>query len=111
MKLGQRFYDPSLGRWTQQDPIPNGNLYVYTGDNPVNFIDVTGTDSVTQTVANLAFNVGNTAAAVAVSAQGVAFFAPVTAPVTEPIAGLAAEAAATSYAVGAVATVANWLGA
>jgi RHS repeat-associated protein len=42
VKLGQRFYDASLGRWTQQDPVPSGNLYLYTGDNPVNFVDPSG---------------------------------------------------------------------
>ena len=42
VKLGQRFYDPTLGRWTQQDPVPSGNLYVYAGDNPVNFTDPSG---------------------------------------------------------------------
>jgi len=49
VKLGQRFYDPSLGRWTQRDPLPKGNRYVYAGDNPTNFVDPTGligTDSV-----------------------------------------------------------------
>lgn len=25
VKLGQRFNDPSLGRWTQEDPVPGGN--------------------------------------------------------------------------------------
>jgi len=42
VKLGQRYYDPTLGRFTQQDPVPSGNLYVYVGDNPVNFTDPTG---------------------------------------------------------------------
>jgi len=39
--FGQRYYDPSLGRWTQQDSLShigdpaNGNRYTYTGDDPV----------------------------------------------------------------------------
>jgi len=40
VKLGQRFYDPSIGRWTQLDPLGEG--YVYAGDNPVNFVDPSG---------------------------------------------------------------------
>jgi RHS repeat-associated protein len=50
-KMGERYYDPSLGRWTQQDPIVNAlnplqwNRYVYVGDNPVNYTDPNGTDT------------------------------------------------------------------
>ena len=48
-KIGARYYDPSLGRWTQQDPIDqagdlrNANRYVYAADDPVNFTDPMGT--------------------------------------------------------------------
>ncbi len=45
LKIGQRYYDPSLGRWTQQD-LPGTlfnpmtlNRYVYVGNNPCNPID------------------------------------------------------------------------
>lgn len=48
-KFGTRYYDPSTGRWTQQDPI-GGSIadprtvdhYSYAGDNPVNDNDPTG---------------------------------------------------------------------
>ena len=46
--MGERYYDPALGRFTQQDPIHNPldpkswNRYVYVGNDPVNFIDPTG---------------------------------------------------------------------
>jgi RHS repeat-associated protein len=49
-KLGQRYYDPALGAFTQQDAsqLPanpeNGNLYAYAGDNPASYIDPTGAD-------------------------------------------------------------------
>ncbi len=39
-KFGTRYYDPSLGRWTQLDPVGAG--YVYAGDDPVNAVDPSG---------------------------------------------------------------------
>ncbi|MHB8468190.1 MAG: RHS repeat-associated core domain-containing protein [Gaiellaceae bacterium] len=47
-KYGQRYYDPTLGRWTQPDPINNPldlhgwNGYTYAGDDPVNNTDPSG---------------------------------------------------------------------
>jgi RHS repeat-associated protein len=50
-KFGTRYYDPNLGRWTQQDPIGGTvaspstvDRYTYAGDNPVNRSDPTGAD-------------------------------------------------------------------
>jgi RHS repeat-associated protein len=49
-KFGARYYDPTLGRWTQPDPLSSltaatTNPYTYAGNNPVNNIDPTGTFS------------------------------------------------------------------
>jgi RHS repeat-associated protein len=48
-KFGARYYDPSLGRWTQRDPIAGSianpsamDRYVYAGDSPVNLTDPSG---------------------------------------------------------------------
>lgn len=47
-KFGERWYDPKLGRWTQQDPLHqpidprNANAYMYAGQDPVNLTDPTG---------------------------------------------------------------------
>ena len=47
-QFGQRYYQPNLGRWTQQDDLnvigdpANGNRYTYTGDDPINNIDPSG---------------------------------------------------------------------
>jgi RHS repeat-associated protein len=49
--MGQRYYDSSIGRWTQQDPLVSlvdpmqWNRYVYVGDDPVNYVDPSGMDS------------------------------------------------------------------
>lgn len=48
-KIGFRYYDQQLGRWTQQDPIVGfvdprtSNRYIYAGQDPVNIVDPTGT--------------------------------------------------------------------
>lgn len=46
---GQRYYSPTLGRWSQPDPIAgtidapkNINRYIYTGDDPINNVDPSG---------------------------------------------------------------------
>ena len=42
--LRARYYAPSIGRFTTEDPIKDGlNWYVYCGNDPVNHIDPTGT--------------------------------------------------------------------
>jgi len=41
--LRNRYYDPSTGRFINEDPIKDGlNWYVYCGGNPVMFVDPTG---------------------------------------------------------------------
>lgn len=46
VRFGARDYDPATGRWTAKDPIRfqggDTNIYVYSGSNPVNFIDPSG---------------------------------------------------------------------
>ncbi len=48
VKFGERYYDASTGRWTQQDVIDNPlgltgwNRYDYAGDDPVNSTDRSG---------------------------------------------------------------------
>ncbi|MGQ0680032.1 MAG: RHS repeat-associated core domain-containing protein [Actinomycetota bacterium] len=42
-KFGARYYDPTLGRWTQMDPSgQDANSYAYAGSNPVNFVYPSG---------------------------------------------------------------------
>lgn len=47
-KLGERYYNPAIGAFTQQDANQllanpqNGNLYAYAGDDPISLIDPTG---------------------------------------------------------------------
>lgn len=47
--FGTRYYDPSVGRWTQQDAAAGSigdpssvNRYAYVGGDPVNFADPDG---------------------------------------------------------------------
>lgn len=50
-KMGERWYDPKLGRFTQQDPLNQAfnprqaNRYLYAGQDPVNMADPTGLHS------------------------------------------------------------------
>jgi RHS repeat-associated protein len=46
VRFGARDYDPEVGRWTSKDPIlfagGDTNLYGYTFNDPINFIDPSG---------------------------------------------------------------------
>jgi RHS repeat-associated protein len=48
-KFGERWYDPTIGRWQQQDMVDDPlaqkgwDRYDYAGDDPVNFVDPAGT--------------------------------------------------------------------
>ncbi|MEC1743604.1 RHS repeat-associated core domain-containing protein, partial [Schinkia azotoformans] len=40
--LRMRFYDPLIGRYLTRDIVPSANLYVYTENNPVRYVDPFG---------------------------------------------------------------------
>jgi RHS repeat-associated protein len=48
LHFGARYYDPTTGRWTQQDPedkfgsTTQGDRFLFAGSNPINFNDPTG---------------------------------------------------------------------
>lgn len=39
---GERYYDPTTGRWTQPDPASGMTDFTFVGDDPINRIDPTG---------------------------------------------------------------------
>lgn len=41
-KMGTRYYDPALGRFTQPDPLGSLTSYAYVGNDPVNLVDPDG---------------------------------------------------------------------
>jgi len=55
VRLGARDYDPSIGRWTAKDPTGfrggDANLYAYSGNDPVNYVDVNGLNPILVAVA------------------------------------------------------------
>jgi RHS repeat-associated protein len=57
-KFGMRYYDPSVGRWTQQDSVPGPNSYLYAGDSPVNAVDPTGASILCAPMSGLALLTG-----------------------------------------------------
>ena len=81
-KFGIRYYDPTLGRWTQQDPLggslfdpSTGNRYSYANNDPTNLTDPTGADSwcgpsVVAAITTTAFAVAPTAVGAWAAANG-----------------------------------------
>ena len=54
--LRARYYDPGIGRFTQQDPARDGkNWYVYCNNNPVNYIDKTGLEAISLSIGGIFF--------------------------------------------------------
>ena len=89
-KLGARYYDPSLGRFTQYDPTgQEANPYGYGGCNPINNTDPSGT----------AFGLA--------CGVGVLFGAGITVAGIAEILGIGHAVAATLVAFGATASLAT----
>jgi RHS repeat-associated protein len=66
--FGARYYAPTIGRFLQLDPSSQSKGYSYTGDEPVNGTDPSGTESIADGCADsVSFTVGS---AVVVSTAG-----------------------------------------
>ena len=66
VKFGTRYYDPLLGRWTQQDPVGGSlgdlnaaNRYTYAKDDPVNVVEPSGATSAFGCILGLFIAAGN----------------------------------------------------
>src|SRR5947209_16457377 len=64
-KFGTRYDDPTLGRWTQQDPVGGSlgdlnaaNRYTYANDDPVNVVDPSGRDATSLGLCIVSYIVG-----------------------------------------------------
>lgn len=96
IKYGERWYDPTTGRFTQQDSIERlgdlsqGNRYAYAADNPIVNFDPTGRDCFSSTL----FFIGGGLLFV-----GAVFTAPATFGGTLLIAGAALTFLAADYSV------------
>ena len=59
VRFGARDYDTVVGRWTAKDPIRfdagESNLYAYALTDPVNLIDLSGLDPVSEEIAKTTF--------------------------------------------------------
>lgn len=70
-KLGARYYDPTIGRFTQLDPTGQEvNPYAYANDDPVNYLDPTGTNAWTCAAAAGSTLLAYTAIFVSIPASG-----------------------------------------
>ncbi len=58
--LRNRYYDPTIGRFTQEDPIRDGsNWYAYCANNPTSFVDPLGLIPTTMEAAEMARQIYN----------------------------------------------------
>ena len=65
-KFGIRYYDATVGRWTQRDPVGGSltetvktNPYVYANDDPINMVDPSGENAVACALTIAALLVGS----------------------------------------------------
>jgi RHS repeat-associated protein len=70
-KMGERYYDPSIARWTQQDLVPGTvglpktcNRYAYAADDPIGLADPSGLTPCDEMAALLSSLLGSAAGSV-----------------------------------------------
>ena len=86
-KFGIRYYDPTLGRWTQQDPLAETNFFIYANADPINLKDPSGAFTISL-CANAIAGVGIGGLASACAAVGYSSDAGFSAGFTESVGGV-----------------------
>ena len=87
--LINRYYDPSLGRFTQRDPTKDGsNWYIYCYNDPINLLDALGLKPTKEAAAYLASHIYDYGKDNAVNSPMVAGWKIVDVPDTSPRIGV-----------------------
>ncbi len=82
VKVGARYYDPAIGRFTSRDSDLSQSAYVYCYGDPINFVDFTGHEGVSP---DAKYGIGHSYIIGGIALGAVVLITVVTIPITLPI--------------------------